>query len=72
VLQLYKEAGGLQILAELITDKTSSLADEAKGQDKEEKGKKGKATKAEGGKKSRVGDGGSILESFWRLLLLHC
>jgi hypothetical protein len=68
MLQLYKEAGGLQVLTELITDKTSSLAEEMKGQDKDDKGKKSKSSKADGGRKSRIVDAECRLRIIFRLV----
>jgi hypothetical protein len=59
-LQAFKEAGGLQVLVGLITDKSTSEDENRK--DKDGKAKKEKSSKGDGGRKSRVTDeGGQII-----------
>jgi hypothetical protein len=59
---MFKEAGGLQVLVGLITEKTTP--EEENRKEKESKGKKEKSSKGDGGRKSRVADEGRQEISF--------
>lgn len=56
-LQAFKEAGGLQVLVGIITDKSTPEDENRKDKDGKAKKEKGSKT-ADGGRKSRVTDEG--------------